>query len=159
MSWNLGYFDFTGNVPVTSQSSLWKHEYDCGHTYVPTSFCGTNLFEPLLSVPITVGRMDPFHLFLPLKTTPCSFSVVAVVNVCQEITNSGGHIAIDGLLLGSQNPLGCGPSLSVMTECHEVAKIILLRLQAMIVIVWVLIQMADTDKDISVLLVPQLAEP
>lgn len=85
--------------------------------------------------------------------------MVAVVNVCQEITNSRGHIAIDGLLLGSQNLLGCGPSLPVMTECHEVAKIILLRLQAMIVIVWILMQVADTDKDISVLLISLLAEP
>lgn len=102
------------------------------------------------------GEWIHFTCFYPLNIQGCSFSVV---NVCQEITNSGGHIAIDGLLLGSQNPLGCGPSLPVMTECHEVAKIILLRLQAVIVIVWILIQMADTDKDILVLLVSQLAEP
>lgn len=86
------------------------------------------------------------------------FLILTVVSVCQEITNSGEHLAVDGLLLRSLNPAGHGPSSPVITECHEVAKIIVVRLQAEIVTVQIPIQMAETDKAVSILLVPQLAE-
>lgn len=126
------------------------------HTW--TFFCRTNLFELLLSLPIPVEEMDPFYLFLSPKCSGHDFSVFAVVAICQEITNSGGPIVTDGLLLRSQNPVGHGPSLCIITECHEVATNISLRLQAVIVTVWIPIKMADTDKGVSILLVPRFAE-
>lgn len=95
--------------------------------YVPAYvdvFLWDESLEPLLSVWIPVGKMNPFHVFWSPEYL---WSGLSFFCFCRCERMPGGNQRVETL-----QPVACclahGPSLPVITECHEVAEIILLRL-------------------------------